>query len=784
MKQRIECIIVSAALGLVTISCGSTTDDPGSPVEVDEAEQNYMTGGMERIIPMRFSLIQSCAPGPTCAALVSTSNIHFSVQKLNQVFRPAGVQVYVESVDRYNVPTLANNISVIDPATGEDVELFFSSVKAELASIFPSMPSDAWANNTKKSVRIWLHAANTIYEDARRAHTWVVPMGPDNSGTFPEGGRGIRLLPGGIGNSTLAHEFGHFLGLRHTFSGDTAADPHTLVPRSPSARWDLVYKPGTSSASPHTFYSSEADALADDIGNTLKLIDTDGNCTPNSSTGSLTCVVGAGAYTETYSTGAQQLKGLAFSFADGTMGTNIMSYDTPSSSLAYSISMSQAELIRRYLRWDVPIREPERTLYLSGYNYGNPIIGGRRPRLGQATANLPAENLDFDGDGKRDFAYWVAPTSSGTTGVLTVLLSTNAFSTSAGQFVSISFGRLGDIPVPGDYNADGRTDFAVFQPGGGLTYNDPTDTLAYWRWCPTASPPTSTSCSSPPAPVQYGVRSDTPQAGMELDGAAGAELSVYRPADGTWHYRNVSGSFSGQKSIGADRVGAVPMAGLYDCDELTDLAVYEPNVARFQMLRSEQSWGTLTTHQFDSQFVPSPGGPGEDRAGVVVLAGFTTPRICVGGGFPVSKRRRAAALFYPHDSTWNVIWNPVSTSTVVQSCQFSSGSDAQQPIMSVDTNTDGRSDYVVVHPTSTFGGAGLIRIQQAVAGNCNGVESNVTCSACDSRQRIFPVGDMTGDGQPELIRFRYTGSVSWLTSESGYASIGGTRTVDPDAIVL
>ncbi len=60
---------------------------------------------------------------------------------------------------------------------------------------------------------------------------------------------------------------------------------------------------------------------------------------------------------------------------------------------------------------------------------------------------------DYDRDGKTDFAVWRT-----TNGVWYVLNSSD------GSFSSFQFGANGDLPTPGDYDGDEKTDFAVWRP--------------------------------------------------------------------------------------------------------------------------------------------------------------------------------------------------------------------------------------------------------------------------------------------------------------------------------
>ncbi|HEV7807202.1 MAG TPA: VCBS repeat-containing protein [Solirubrobacteraceae bacterium] len=67
-----------------------------------------------------------------------------------------------------------------------------------------------------------------------------------------------------------------------------------------------------------------------------------------------------------------------------------------------------------------------------------------------------ASAADFDADGRTDFAIW-RPSS----GTWRVIRSSN------GGELARQWGESADIPVPGDYDGDGRTDFAIWRPSSG-----------------------------------------------------------------------------------------------------------------------------------------------------------------------------------------------------------------------------------------------------------------------------------------------------------------------------
>jgi hypothetical protein len=55
---------------------------------------------------------------------------------------------------------------------------------------------------------------------------------------------------------------------------------------------------------------------------------------------------------------------------------------------------------------------------------------------------------------------------------------------STGSAAGFQWGNGSDVPVPGDYDGDGRTDLAVFRPSNGTWYlwYSSTGTTAGYQW--------------------------------------------------------------------------------------------------------------------------------------------------------------------------------------------------------------------------------------------------------------------------------------------------------------
>lgn len=195
--------------------------------------------------------------------------------------------------------------------------------------------------------------------------------------------------------------------------------------------------------------------------------------------------------------------------------------------------------------------------------------------------DIPAPG-DYDGDAKTDFCiyrpsegnWYLLKSGSGNT------LAVNAF------------GNNGDEPAPADYNGDGKTEYAVFRPSNNTWYLQDTTQGYLGSWV-------FGSAGDNPVPSDY-------------DGDGKADIAVYRPGTAgtpavpaTWYVLQSSDNAWGVLQWGA--AGDKPVPGDYDGDGKTDHAVWQANNVWYIRKSSSPTSGSTTTWGTQATDIPVQG---------------------------------------------------------------------------------------------------------------------------------------------------------------------------------
>jgi hypothetical protein len=169
---------------------------------------------------------------------------------------------------------------------------------------------------------------------------------------------------------------------------------------------------------------------------------------------------------------------------------------------------------------------------------------------------LAVEDANANAAPPADLAVWRPAVNNGTWYVL---------GGPGSQQTVTTWGTTSDIPVQGDYDGDGKTDFSVFRPSTGDWY--------------------VLNSTSGYSVVNWGVSSDkTAQA--DFDGDGKTDIAIWRPSDGNWNILKSSGGYSVvQWGVSTD----IPVPADYDGDGKADLAVWRPSTHTFWIFRSSDN---------------------------------------------------------------------------------------------------------------------------------------------------------------------------------------------------
>jgi len=190
---------------------------------------------------------------------------------------------------------------------------------------------------------------------------------------------------------------------------------------------------------------------------------------------------------------------------------------------------------------------------------------------------------NYDGDKKTDYAVYRS-------GVWYIWQSSNA------QVRIANFGLAEDKPVAGDFDGDGKTDLAVWRPSNGIWY--------IWR-----------SSDNGYDYRYFGLNGDTPLAG-DFDGDGKADVTIWRPSTGVWYVQQSSDGDYKVYQFGLN--GDTPLIGDFDGDKRADYTVYRPSTGVWYVSLSSgsfkiQQWGIASDIPVPADF---------DRDGKTDLAVF------------------------------------------------------------------------------------------------------------------------------------------------------------------
>lgn len=195
---------------------------------------------------------------------------------------------------------------------------------------------------------------------------------------------------------------------------------------------------------------------------------------------------------------------------------------------------------------------------------------------------------DFDGDKKADLAFYRPADNENKSSQWHILRSSDNVAQ------SLEFGSAGDVLVPGDYNGDGMTDVAVYQPSTNI-------------WFTSKDPSTNYDA------VQWGSDGDIPAPGF-YDADQKTDIAVFRPSDGNWY---IAKSTGGSEIRHWGESGDKPVLGDYDGDGLTDVAVWRQSVSTWFIQQS--TGGTATVGWGISTDIPVPADyDGDSKTDVAV----------------------------------------------------------------------------------------------------------------------------------------------------------------------
>lgn len=211
---------------------------------------------------------------------------------------------------------------------------------------------------------------------------------------------------------------------------------------------------------------------------------------------------------------------------------------------------------------------------------------------------LAVEDANANAIPPADLAVW-RPSGEDVTGEWIVL--------SMGEAVTIdTYGEPGDIPVQGDYDGDGKTDFAYYRPDEDLVNN-----IWYTKYSSDGSEHTVGSSQFGNVPAQ-----------ADYDGDGKTDLATFKSIGHTWTIiYSSNGATPAPTPFGAN--GDKPVPADYDGDGKADFAVWHSSTHTFTALNSSdgQTQTVSLTNSTSTDIPVCADYDGDGKADFAVLSG-------------------------------------------------------------------------------------------------------------------------------------------------------------------
>ncbi len=186
---------------------------------------------------------------------------------------------------------------------------------------------------------------------------------------------------------------------------------------------------------------------------------------------------------------------------------------------------------------------------------------------GAVTLDVPVP-ADYDGDGKTDLGVHRLTDVLGSAGDFNVWQSSND------SRYERRWGTNLDRTVLADYDGDGKADLAVYHSEPRFSSNG----IGIWQVLQSSNGATRE--------VQFGLSTDRALP-ADYDGDGKADIAVFRPSDGFWYILGSRDGFRAEQfGVATDK----PTPADYDGDGKTDIAVFRPSNGTWYLQQSREGF--------------------------------------------------------------------------------------------------------------------------------------------------------------------------------------------------